>query len=174
ALVPVLKAMADVGYFPKYITSPAIYEERLVKEAGAELDQTIVLPETKLVPFELADTHPSTKQFVELMRKQGGLLKSLSVNSFTAWLLFAKAAGECGSELTRACVLEKATAVKDWTGGGLHRPSEPGPTSGPPSQCSAILRATSKGFSVATDIYTPNTDGIFKCDPKIAMVIPNA
>lgn len=174
ALVPILKAMDDVGYFPKYITSPSIYEERLLTEAGEQLDKTNVLPETKLVPFEMADTHPATKQFVDLMKKQGGLLKSLSVNSFTAWLLFAQSAAACGSDLTRACVMEKAVAVDTWTGGGLHRPSKPGPTSGAPSQCSAILRATSKGFSLATDIYTPNTDGIFKCDPKIAMVVQNA
>lgn len=173
AAIPILKALDDVGYFPKYITSPSIYEDRLVQEAGEQIDKTTILAETKIVPFTMGDTHPATKQFVDLITKSSGKLRSLSVNAFTAWLLFATAAGECGSDLTRACVMEKAQTHKGWTGGGLHRPSNPGPTSGPPSECSAVMHADSKGFTLATDFYTPNTDGIFYCDPKIAMVVQN-
>ena len=172
-LIPIMKAMDDVGYFPKYIVAPSIYEDQLIKEVGPQLDKTIVLAETKVVPFEMGATHPATKQFVDIITASSGMLRSLSVNAWSAWLLFAESATECGSNLTRDCVMEKAVAHKDWTGGGLHRPSEPGPTSQPPSQCSALLHATSKGFSLASDFYTPNTDGIFLCDPKIAMVVQN-
>ena len=173
-LIPIMKSMDDVGYFPKYISSPSVYEDQLINEVGPLLDKTTVLAETKVVPFEMADQYPAVKQFVELTKANGGKLRSLGVNAFSAWLLFGVAAGECGSNLTRACVMDKAVAVHDWTAGGLHRPSQPGPSSGAPNQCSAVMHATSKGFALATEFYTPNTNGVFLCDPSLALAVESS
>ena len=42
----------------------------------------------------------------------------LALQSFSAWLLFATSAKECGADLSRKCLYEKAKAVTSWTAGG--------------------------------------------------------
>ena len=85
----------------------------------------------------------------------------LGYQAFSAWLLFATAVKECGNDVTRKCVFEKADAVTDWTGGGLQAPSNPAEDK--PPECATITEATPDGFQVAED-FEPS-DGLFDCDP---------
>ena len=68
-----------------------------------------------------------------------GKVAALGVSSMSAWLLLANVANDCGDknggEMTKACVLEEAAAVKDWTGGGPHAPSDPSPEAGSSGNC---------------------------------------
>jgi hypothetical protein len=88
------------------------------------------------------------------------------MNAWSAWLLWAKAAKECGSNLTRKCLMDKAGAVTTWTGGGLHAPDKPGNAKTSGSECFTLMEATPNGFVVNKDILKPNKDGVYNCDPK--------
>jgi hypothetical protein len=74
-------------------------------------------------------------------------------------LLFAKAADECGAELTRDCVWEKAQAITEWTGGGLHAPQDLKTKNA--SNCFALLKVANGKFTLDNGIKP--TDGIFNC-----------
>ena len=94
--------------------------------------------------------------------KPDGKIAYLGVQGLSAWLLFAKAAGECGADLTRDCVWEKTRAITDWTGGGLQATHDL--QTAKASDCTAILEIKDQRFQLA-DGYAPN-DGIYNCDPK--------
>ena len=82
------------------------------------------------------------------------------MQSMSAHLLFAQAASACGSELTRACLLEEASSVTEWTGGGLHVPQNPAENS--PGECFALLRINADGFTIDEELTDAN-EGIFNC-----------
>ena len=162
-----LSALKDIGYAPKYMVLNANnYDPALISLGGAALDLPGgVYVNTTQVPFELADSHPATKKYIGLLNQfvPGAKPKSLGISSFSAWLLFAESAKACGSNLTRACVMDNAGKQTDWTGGGLHAPQKPGNATVGGSQCFVALKATASGFVVDKDITKPNTD-IFNCD----------
>ena len=85
----------------------------------------------------------------------------LGVDSFSAWLLFAQAAGKCGANLTRKCMYNNAAAVASWNGGGLTATGNPAKSLAP--ICYTVVQATPSGF-VSVDVK-PN-EGVFNCDPK--------
>ncbi|MCZ7535038.1 MAG: hypothetical protein M5T61_03195 [Acidimicrobiia bacterium] len=91
----------------------------------------------------------------------GGKIADLGITAFSAWLLFAKAAGECGADLTRDCVWANATATTEWSGGGLHATQNL--AGGPSAGCFVEIEAKD-GAWVISDI-SPN-DGVFSCDPE--------
>jgi ABC-type branched-subunit amino acid transport system substrate-binding protein len=173
-IVSLLKAMTDVGYFPKYFILDANhYDSKLINEGGALLDKTTILVNSPNPPFEQPEKYPAIKQYLDNLAKYAGGKKpaSLGVNATSAWVLFAQAAKACGSNLTRECLLQNA-AVKDWTAGGLHSPVNPGNAASGGPQCFTLHQATPSGFKPNTDITKPNKDGIFNCDPANAFNLP--
>ncbi len=174
-LVAAMKTMNDVGYFPKYMVLEGnFYNDKMIKEAGDLIGKSTILVNAMMWPFEDAKDNPATQQFIDILKKYvpDATPKSLGVNAFSAWLLFAQSARDCGSDLTRKCVMEKAGAAKDWTGGGLHVKVLPGPTTSRNSDCFSILQATAQGFAVATDYVQPN-DKIYNCDPSNSEPLPS-
>ena len=175
-LATAMKTMSDVGYFPKYVVLEGnYYNDKLIAEAGELLSKSEILIYTNIVPFEAASTHPATQQYIDLLKQyaNGAKPKSLGVNGFSAWLLFAQAVKECGSEVTRQCVFEHASSVKNWDGGGLHAETHPGPATSNPPECYAILQATPSGFVVDEALAKPN-QGVFNCDPANAKLVPES
>ena len=84
------------------------------------------------------------------------------MNSWSAWLLFAQAAKECGSDLTRECVLDEAGNVEGWDAGGIQAPVDIADGFPASSPCTAVLRATTDGFTYEEDLTQPDS-GIFNC-----------
>jgi ABC-type branched-subunit amino acid transport system substrate-binding protein len=167
-LVPLLRTMRDVGWYPDAIILPANFYNPALLEAGDALRNTWV--NEYAYPFEDADKNPPTKQFMGIMDdgtpgwRHGGL----AVNSFSAWLLFAKAAKACGSQLTRDCVERKAVDVGSWDGGGLHAPWKVDTRNDPqPTICGVLLQANASGFSIDT-ARTGANQGIYNCSTKNA------
>jgi hypothetical protein len=166
------KAFADIGYFPKWLLlNSNNYDPVMITEGGTNLDQFKggVLANSYVAPFEVAQSDPSqypaTAQFLQIVKQyQHVAPKSLGVNSFSAWLLFAEAAKSCGSNLTRHCVMGYAQSQRNWTAGGLTAAAKPSNATGDAPQCFLLIRATSRGWTLATDVYKPN-QGIFNCDP---------
>ena len=66
---------------------------------------------------EAADKNPATKQYVDLVKKNGGDISALGMNAASSFLLWATQVKACGAALTRQCVLDKAAAVHDRSGG---------------------------------------------------------
>jgi hypothetical protein len=113
------------------------------------------------LPFEDAKDSPALQRYLDLVEQYKPDAKKafLGVNAFSAWLLFAQAAKECGADLTRRCVYDNAKKIHDWTGGGLHAASDPGNNRA--SGCFLELTATADGFE---RVKIPTTDGPFNCD----------
>ena len=173
-LAPLMRTMSDVGWFPSYITLQGnMYDPIMIAEAGALLDRTTVLIDESIVPFEVARPGSATAQYVEILQRYvpGARSKALGVAGWSAFALFAVAAARCGSELTRTCVMEQATQVGQWTGGGLHAPNIPSNQLGANGDCSLVVQATSHGF-IVSDRFTLATDGPFNCDPRNDQPLP--
>jgi ABC-type branched-subunit amino acid transport system substrate-binding protein len=157
------QTMRDQNYKVDWIAGAAnLYDKRLLEQGGDAIRNTYIV--TTFAPFEQADRTPALAQYLSLFKKylpDGKAQALLGVQGFSAWLLFAQAAKECGTELTRRCVYDNLKKVHSWTGGGLHAETDPG--AGAPSDCFALLEATSKGFEL-TDI-APNR-GIYSCSPS--------
>jgi hypothetical protein len=120
-------------------------------------------------PFELGQSDPAkypvTAQFVNIVKQYAGVApKSLGVNSFSVWLLFAEGVKSCGNNVTRQCVFNYAQSQTNWTAGGLTAPVKQSNATGDTSQCFLMTKATSSGWQPATAVYKPN-QGVFNCDP---------
>jgi hypothetical protein len=169
------KSMADIGYFPKYVLlNGNNYDPNLISLSGSTLSSFTggVLISEYIVPFELASQYPATQKYINLLNQYvpGAKPKALGINSMSAWLLWAQSAKACGSNLTRACVMANAAAVKNWTGAGLHAPVNPGNATDPGSNCFTLVKATPSGFVLVPNITKPNS-GIFNCDPANEFVL---
>ena len=121
---------------------------------------------TSYYPFEGAKDNPATQQYLDVMAKfnPGGKIAALGINAFSGWLLFATAARDCGSNLTRTCLLDKAGANTAWTGGGLGAPVSTSFTNRELAQCYAAVKATPTAFQLDPTFLPPN-QGIYNCDP---------
>jgi ABC-type branched-subunit amino acid transport system substrate-binding protein len=151
-----LQAMDEIGYRPEVISMEAnFYDQVWVDAAGPSADGVFV--RTGLTPFEEADQNPATQQYLDLVNAIDGKVASLGAQAMSSWLLFAQSVKACDLEgdLTRSCVLEQAASVHEWTGGGLHAPSDPGSNETGP--CGVILRIEDQAFTR----YAPD-DG-FNC-----------
>ena len=139
-------------------------------EAGEAAATTHV--RSTISPFltdEDAEDNVAIQQYRELMERYDpdGKIAYLGVQGLSAWLLFAKAADECGADLSRDCVWEKAARVTEWTGGGLHAPADL-TDGGKAPQCWSLVLVEDGKFRTA-DI-DPN-DGVFACDPESVVAL---
>jgi ABC-type branched-subunit amino acid transport system substrate-binding protein len=158
-LVPLLRTMRDVNWYPDAIVlQPNFYSPALL-EAGDALRNTYV--GLYAFPFEQADRNPPTKQFLSIMDagSPGWRRGGLAVNSFSAWLLFAKAAATCGDALTRKCVYDAARKETAWSGGGLASPVDLSQTDAPLT-CFNVEKATASGWQPAD--FKPDK-GAYRC-----------
>ena len=157
------KAMKTVGYYPKYTLQQAnFYDSKYAAEGGSTAKDTYV--RVGFYPFELAKDNQATQDYLDIMKQYNpsGKIAALGAQGMSAWLLFATAARECGSNLTRECLLEKAKAVTKWTGGGLHGQSNPGGLE--PTPCFVSMKLDGDKF--VYDKKTTDADtGIYNCNP---------
>lgn len=100
------------------------YEAQCIAENGdGAMDNTFV--RLAFIPFEEADVNVATADFLEIVNGAGQDPTLLGMQSVSAFLLWATAVKACGSELTSECVLSEIRSISDWTGHGLHVPSNP-------------------------------------------------
>ncbi len=155
-------AMADAGFKPDFIrAAPNQADQKLIDIAGPALVGNTYMYSGNL-PFEDAKDSPAIQRYLDLFEQYKPDAKTkafLGLNAFSAWLLFAQAAKECGADLTRRCVYDNAKKIHSWTGGGLHAASDPGNNKA--SGCYLELLATPDGFE---RVKIPTTDGPFNCD----------
>lgn len=163
-LAKLLQSLSDIGYQLDFIRTDANhYDQKLIDTGGAAVKNVYV--RGAFSPFELASSNQATKQYLDAFKQYlpGGKSHAyLGLQAWSAWLLFAQSANECGDNLTRKCVYDNAKKVTAWTGGGLH--AETNLKTGAAPECFVDLIASASGFKLADDIK-PNK-GIYHCDPK--------
>ena len=145
-LALLLQAMDEIGYRPEVIAQDAnFYDQNWIDAAGPAADGVFV--RTVFNPFEEADQNPAVQQYIDMVNAVDGKVASLGTQAMSAWMLFAQSARDCDldNDLTRSCVLEAAASVTDWTGGGLHTPTNPG-TNEPP-ECTLVLQVEDSIFN---------------------------
>jgi len=156
------QGLADAAYELDWIRTDANhYDQKLIEVGGSAINNTYV--RTVFWPFEEAADNPATQEYLDAFaeyKPDGKAEANLGLQAWSAWLLFAQAARECGSNLTRTCVYDNLLTVDDWTGGGLHAVQDP--ANNVAGDCFALILATPDGFELA-DI-DPN-DGIYSCNP---------
>lgn len=161
-LAGVLKAMAEIEYHPDFVRGVGnLYDPLLLAEAGQAADNLFI--QGTHYPFldaELAAENPATMQYLEIIDEYdpGGKVANLGLAGFSAWLLFARAASECGADLTRDCVWEHASQIEEWTGGGLHARQDL--TANRSSECFVEIEATDGEFRI---VDVGANEGIFHC-----------
>ena len=110
-------------------------------------------------PFENIDAVPALQDYQDIVVDGAGAKPGLlGMQSVSAFLLWAEVAKSCGSDLTRDCMVEGLSNVHEWTGGGLHAPSDPG-NNMPPS-CALAVELEGDTFK---QVF-PEEKGTFNCD----------
>jgi hypothetical protein len=158
------KALQQINYKLDFtIVAANHYDQNMIKDGGTAINNVYMV--VGFVPYEKASENKATQQYLDLFDKfkpSGKSHAALGMQTFSAWLLFAKAAAKCGDDLTRKCVYDNALTETDWTGGGLNSPQNVNDQAA--GTCGILLEATPTGF-IEPDGFTPNT-GQFFCDPK--------
>jgi hypothetical protein len=164
-MVALQGAMQTEGWYPKYtLLQPNYIDQKFMDEGSGTFSES-TYARSPFATFEMADEVPAMADYLALMERYNpdGKVAFLGAQGLSALLLFATSVNECGAELSRACVLEKAAAVEDWTAGGLHSRMTPGNAEA--TECSLMVHITPDGFQYDEELSHAN-DGIFGCDPE--------
>lgn len=158
-----LQAMSDAGLEPKVVDlGQQYYDASFPGSPGT--DGALVL--TNTAPFEEADRNPALQVYLEWLEKASPATPptTLGVQAFSAGLLFAQAASALGSNLTRDGLITELEKIKQWDGGGLQAPTNPGDNLG--IECFLYMQVKgSKFVRYHPEKPTDGTNG-FDCDPK--------
>jgi hypothetical protein len=156
-----LNASKQVGYSPIWVTDPNQYTAAFAQWNGQNggAANNVYVRQTN-VPFELANQVPAVKQYMSLVEASHGTIGLLGEQSASAFLLWATSVKSCGSAVTAKCVLDAAAAEKNWTGGGLHLPTNPGDNTAP--DCGMLMKLTGPTWVKVV----PSGSEIFDCNPK--------
>jgi len=165
-LVGLMKSLKDIGDKLDFVRTDANhYDQNLITLGGGALADDNVYVQSSFAPFEDAKPTNPTGQFLQAFadyKPDGKSRTNLGLQAWSAWLLFAEAAKDCGDNLTRTCVYNAAKRITKWTGGGLHAMTNPSTAATTP--CFTVQQATPSGFRTPKGIKP--TDGIYNCDPK--------
>lgn len=185
-LAQLFKAMDEIGYRPNLIINEAgMYADILLTRSGSSADGTYIRTSYSL--FEEADQVPAVRDYLDMFDRYlpDGKVSGLGMQSISAFLLFSQVARDCiadnGGVLTRSCIIEKAKQVDEWTGGGLHAPSNPGGNA--PSPCYQIIKIDNGAFTRHFPSRNPTdderslvnsveiTDDGWACDPSTLVTL---
>ncbi len=170
-MTPYFQAMTTAGYKPAFVAlGVQFYNSTTASGVAANPGLPPVYVETSWWPLEMASQNPSTQQLVDVMHTyaKGDTVDFDDEEGAESWLLWAKSASACGTDLTVSCVLSHAAAEKNWSAGGIEAPvaqltmSNENPQESP---CFAILRAEPNKFVYDKAITQP-TQSIWNCNPK--------
>lgn len=162
-LAKLMQALSDIGYELDFVRSDANhYDDKLISTGGPAIQNVYI--RGVFSPFELAKPGSATQEYLDAFEKylpDGKAKAYLGLQAWSAWLLFATAANECGNDLTRKCVYDNAHKITEWTGGGLHAAVDLSSNKAP--DCFTEIIASPSGFKLVNDLKP--TEGIYRCDP---------
>ena len=132
-----LEAANQLDFKPIYMTDANFYDTQFSTWNKDHLADNTYVREA-FIPLEEADEVPAIQQYLDIVKGNGGDVNQLGEQATSAFLLWATAAKECGSNLTRTCVLDEIKKITKWTAGGLH--AETNPASNLPPKCGVTLK----------------------------------
>ncbi len=167
SMTPYGQAMNNAGFAPTamILDSSGYKPANYLATGDAELPPFYLA--LQFWPESIADQSPAATQAIEMLRAvdPDGSYDFEFVQGLNAWILFAVAAGACGSDLTVECVLEQAGSQRGWTAGGLVPPSDLSTTDATMNPCFLIVSATPDGWVYEPEMTNPNTE-VFNCAPE--------
>ena len=155
-----LMQTAAVNEYSPMAHADANFYEAACASANADgvLDNTYV--RMVFIPFEERDVVKAVDDYINIVEANNGDTSLLGMQSTSAFWLWATAAAACGDDLTRDCVMSEVATQTEWTGGGLHVPTNPAANDAP--DCGLIVKF--EGTSYVR--FTPDEPGTFDCDPS--------
>lgn len=171
-----LEGLQRIDAGMKYIFESTWYGEATSKWNGDSGAADGMVTGLVFQPLENADVVPAVQDYLDVVVEGSGAKPGLlGMQSASAFLLWADVAKDCGSDLSRECMVDGLKNVHEWTGGGLHAPSDPG--NNMPSSCALVVELEGDTFK---QIF-PETRGEFNCsddylvetDPSVAGVTLN-
>ncbi|MDE3203991.1 MAG: ABC transporter substrate-binding protein [Acidobacteriota bacterium] len=166
-LFGMMTANFQLGLKPLYVMETNDYTTQMSSWNTNGIGDNVYVRDA-FVPLEEADINPAVAKYVSLVGATGGKVSQLGQQAASSFLLWATEAKACGSTLTRQCMINDLSKVHNWTGGGLHAPTDPGNNT--PPQCGMLLKLTGTTFSQAY----PSTRGQFDCNPEYLFKIPQS
>lgn len=124
-LLPFLRAAADVDWDPAVVAGDGAYDPECIADA-TDVSFARVLVEMPFLPVSDGADARATTAIAEMFAEVDVPLTGDSLRAASAFWLWATAAEACGAQLDRACVIEEAAAIDEWTAGGLHTVTDPG------------------------------------------------
>lgn len=187
-----LKACGVKSFYTAYTPSPQVFGFlQAVQQAGVKMPMIaesqwygadaaqwnskthaadgMVVPITT-EPLENASVVPAVADYEKIVKATGGKTSMTGEEAASAFLLWAAAAKDCGSKLTRDCVMTKLSAVHDWTAGGLQAPSDPGANL--PTDCTILMQLQGgtwkQAYPAKQGQFSCDTSNVIPMDPKIS------
>ena len=155
----VLDAAKTLNFNPMWFQEANFYDTNFAKwNTNGNADNVYV--RMTYYPFEQADKVPAVKQYLEIVKANGGSTSLLGMQATAAFLLWAEAAKSCGSTLSRDCMMSTLAKVTTYDAGGLQSATNPGANM--PGDCGLVLKM--KG-SIYEQVL-PTTIGTQACDSK--------
>jgi len=169
-ITPYVQAMNTAGYSPPFMLLTTQFYNQATMQAAASTHFPSTYLEMQYWPFELASQSSGVRQLEAIMKSgsPGSPIDFTDEIAFDSWVLFAKAATACGTDLTTTCVLNHAASETNWTGGGIAAPvahlaySNQNPQ---PSDCFLLMTVQPNKFVYDKGDTDPNQQ-IWHCDPK--------
>jgi hypothetical protein len=154
-----LQAENQINYNPIWVEDSGAYTQAFAQWNTAGLGNNVYV-RLSYEPLEAANVVPAVKQYISIVKKNGGLISQLGEQSTSSFLLWATEAKACGSTLTRQCMINKLSKVTNWTGGGLNASGNP--SKNLPPSCGLLMKLQGTKWVQAY----PKKLGAFDCSPK--------
>ncbi|WP_127784386.1 ABC transporter substrate-binding protein [Rhodococcus sp. X156] len=164
-----LTAMKQAGVQTDYMMVANGYTTEFAKWNGANggIADNLHAP-SAFQPLENASAVPAVQDYLDIMKAGSADPSLLSMQATSSFLLWANAAKECGSDLTRQCVINKLATVHEWTAGGLNAPTDPGANI--PTKCGVLLKLDGASWKQVV----PAKLGEFECKDTYLGKVPEA
>ncbi|MGP4022383.1 ABC transporter substrate-binding protein [Actinomadura sp. 3N407] len=159
-----LESIERAGAEPKYVFEATWYS-RLVSKWNTSGTGDNMHIGMIFQPLENAGEVPAVKQYMDLVNAKKGKVALLGMQATSSFLLWAQSADKCGSDLTRQCVINELSKVHEWTGGGLHAPTDPG--NNKPASCGLMVKLNGTKY----EQVHPKNAGEFECGPEFVVKI---
>jgi ABC-type branched-subunit amino acid transport system substrate-binding protein len=154
-----LDASAQAGFDPIWMTDANFYDESFAEWNQNGYADDVYIRQA-FVPLEEAEEGSATAKYVEIVEASGGEANQLGAQAVSGFLLWATAAKACGADLTRDCVMTELGKISDWTGGGLHAPTNPAENL--PPECGLTLKLNGTSF----ERFAPAEAGEYDCNAE--------
>lgn len=121
--VRLAQAMQSASFKPDlFLFDPVAYDRGFIESGGGAVEGAHIF--MNFTPFEEASASKEMQLYLQYLQqvRPGAAPTFFGVYAWSAARLFVQEATALGGRLTRETLIERITAVKSWTGNGMHSP----------------------------------------------------